>query len=152
MKSTTPYWRGLGRPAISNTSRFRRFSPPRSFWIAVRVGLMPAPSAFDNCANMREFWFPAKFLANLAASGHQDRGIAFTARPDFRLDLFPGDLTGRINYFLNGKPLAIAQVVVSTTTVECTQRQNVRLRKVHDVNVVADAGPIPRRIVSSKNQ
>src|ERR1700736_4332179 len=111
--------------------------------------LVPAPGAFDDLPNIRKLRYPAKFLPNFAAGGNQHRRIARSARPDFRMDLLPRYLARGIDHFLDGESLPIAQIVHAAATVQRAECQNVRLREIQQMNIIADTGAVARRIVSS---
>src|SRR5215472_3314355 len=93
----------------------------------------------------------AKFLANFIACRHQYGGIPSPARRDVRADRSAGYLTCRIDDLLNGEPLAVAKIVKAAAALEGVQSQDMRPRKIDDMDIIANARPITGRVVISKN-
>src|SRR6202030_611238 len=55
-------------------------------------------------------------------------------------------------YLLDGESLAIAKVVDAAAAIQRPERQNVRLREIKQMNIIADTGTVARWIVRSKNE
>src|SRR6202043_4028267 len=109
-------------------------------------------SAFDDRANMRKLGEPSQFFTNLAAGGDQHRWVAIPARTNLGTDLLARFFSCGVDYFLDGETFPVAQIIKAASTVKRAERQNVRLREIHHVNIVAYTRAVPGRIVSPKNE
>src|SRR5271166_5598499 len=119
--------------------------------VTVRIGFVPPPCAFDDFVHVRELRHPAEFLANLIAGRNKHGGIAGTARPDVCADCSTRYLACSIDNLLDRKAFTIAQIVKAAATVESAQRQNMRLREINDVDIIAHASPVTCRVVFAEN-
>src|SRR5882672_7160398 len=110
---------------------------------------MPLPGRRYDLLQLRKLRLPAQFLPGLVRRGYKARRIAWTARLLGGFYFLAGHLLAHLDHFTHGIAIAVAEVVEALFARR--QREQVRLRQVHDVNIVADAGAIGRRIVRPEN-
>ena len=112
---------------------------------------MPSPGAFNDFAHVRKLGRPGKFLANLVACRHEHGRIAGAAGRGVRTYRSTGYLPCRIDDFFDGKTFAVTQIVKAAAAVKRAQSQDVRLRKINDMDIIAHARPVAGRVIISKN-
>src|SRR5204863_8288857 len=86
--------------------------------------------------------------------GRSDQGgwVAFAAGAFFHRDLFAGDFLDSPNDFAHGIALASSQVVMeSRAWLEFFQDEEMSVRQVIDMNIVANTGPVGGWIVGAEN-
>ena len=110
---------------------------------------VPGPGGGHDVFELREFWFPAQFANGFFGGGDQFGRVAGTSRFFHGGNFFARHLLAHLNDFAHGVAVAVAQVVKSG--LARLQAEDVRLRQVHDVNVIADARAVGRRIVRAEN-
>ena len=104
------------------------------------MGFKPFPDGFDDGSRIFEFRFPAEFLASAVGTGDQARRIAGATGDNFRRNRMSGDLAGGIENLFYAQSAAGAEVVM--TALRGEERFFMRLGKVENMDVVADAGSI----------
>src|SRR4029077_17094896 len=106
---------------------------------------MPCPGTLDNGVERLELWSPTKLLFDFFGRSDEPRRIARSTWFFNYLDLSPGDFATRRNSLLNTGAAASAKVVEAAGGR--AKRQNVRVRKIDDMNVVANACSIGRLVI-----
>jgi len=119
--------------------------------VAVRVRLMPAPRRFNDAVQIGIAGRPAQFAADLLARCNQNRRVPGAARRHLGWNRVPRNCARSLDDLPDGEPLPIAQVVGSAPLIQCAQRQNVRLRQVDNMDIVAHTGAVTRRVVVAKD-
>ena len=79
--------------------------------VAVRVGPVPLPGAFDDFVQIRMLGLPAQITPDSSTGSDQDGRIARSPRPDDRGDGMTGDAARGLNHFKNRVTVAVAQIV-----------------------------------------
>src|SRR5256885_8488230 len=110
---------------------------------------MPFPRALDNGVKRLELWSPAKLVLNFFRGRDKARRIAGSARLFNRVDLSPGDLAAGRDHLPNTGAASCTEVVESAGS--CAKRQNVRTRKIDNMDVVANTRSIGRFVISTVN-
>ena len=95
------------------------------------------------------FRFPAQFANGFFGGRHQPRRVAGTARFFHRGNFFAGDFFAGRDDLPHGIAVAVAQIVKAG--LARLQSEHVRLREVTDVDVIADARAVGRRIIRAVN-
>src|SRR2546423_6475272 len=113
---------------------------PSSVRITPRMFLVPAPGGGNDVIELGKSWFPAQFFQRPFGGGDQPGGIAGPARPFQRLDGLASDLLARSDHLANGITRTIAEVV--RALLARFHREEVRLRQVNNVDVIANAGAV----------
>src|SRR5205085_1084422 len=96
---------------------------------------------------------PAQLLTGAFRGGDELRRIAGTARLLHGADRVAGNFAGYLDDLSDRKAAPIAQVigVPPLAAAKLFHPQNMRVRQVADVDVVAHARPITRRVVSAED-
>jgi len=109
---------------------------------------MPVPRRLDHIFKIFKSRLPPQFLSNFSSVGNQNRrisrpGIAFNS-----WNLMPGNPAGRFDYLPDGISPAVSEIINTAVLArqKCIQCQQMGLRQIADVDVVADAGAVGRRI------
>src|SRR5207302_7073636 len=110
---------------------------------------MPFPSALDDGVERLELRSPAKLLFNFFRGSDKARRIARSAWLFNCVDLSPGDLAAGRDHLPNTGAASCAEVVESARS--CAKRQNVRTRKIDNMDVVANTRSIGRFVISAVN-
>src|SRR6266536_2287300 len=110
---------------------------------------MPFPSALDNGVKRLELRSPAKLVLNFFRGSDKSRWVAGSAWLFNRVDLSPGDFAAGRDYLPNTGAASCAEVVESAGSR--AKRQNVRARKINNMNVVTNTCSVGRRIISAVN-
>src|SRR6266511_2959074 len=108
---------------------------------------MPFPSALDNGVKRLELRSPAKLVLNFFRGSDKSRWVAGSAWLFNRVDLSPGDFAAGRDYLPNTGAASCAEVVESAGSR--AKRQNVRARKINNMNVVTNTCSVGRRIISA---
>src|SRR5271170_2999724 len=113
------------------------------------MGLVPAPGVGDDLFESRISRLPAQFAHCFFGRGHQFGSVP--GSPWFFDGWYgPSDnLFTSINHLSHGIAVPIAEVVEALPAR--LQGENVGLRQINDMNVIANAGAVGRRIIDPKN-
>src|SRR6266498_796646 len=115
-------------------------NPQSSIRIAPRMLPVPFPGRPNDVFELRESWCPAQFTFRLVRGGDEARRVSRPARFLLRPDPGAGDLLAHVDDFPHRVAFAVAEVEeASPSRLQC---QKVRLRQIHDVDVVTDARPV----------
>src|SRR5688572_28211631 len=110
---------------------------------------MPFPGGADNLFELRIFWFPAEFIPCFVGSGDQFWWITRATRLfDYR-DFPLADAFTRRDYFSHRVTIAVAKIVEALFAGD--HRENVGLRQINNVDVIANAGSVGRGIVRAED-
>jgi hypothetical protein len=113
---------------------------------------VPFPGAPDDLFQVREARRPAEFVADLLRRSDQDRRIAGAPRTELIRDGVTGHLSRRLDDLQIGETVAVAQVIRATAqAIKGFERQNVRLRQIEHVDIVAHARAVLRRVIIAEN-
>ena len=110
---------------------------------------MPFPGTLDDGIERLELRSPAKLVFDFFRGGDQPRRVAGSARLFNRVDLSSGDLAASRNHLPNTRAASGAEVIESAG--RCAKRQNMRLRKIDNMDVVADTCSVGRLIIGAVN-
>src|SRR5215831_10614860 len=110
---------------------------PGSIAITLRMTLMPGPGAADDVLQFWPFGFPPEFPNRFLGRSHQLWRVAGTTRLFHDRNLSAGDFFARLNHLTDGITIAVAEVVKSLST--CCEPQDVSLRQIRNMNVIANA-------------
>lgn len=114
--------------------------------------MFPGPRGSDDLFERRVLGFPAESAVKLVFAGDEDGGIAGAAGRKFARDFAAGDALGGVENFENGKAAAIADVEsFAGNFFEGFESAEVGIGDIEDVNVVADAGAVGRRVIEAEN-
>src|SRR5215467_12454878 len=119
-----------------------------SILITLRMTLMPMPGAADDVVQFWPFGFPPEFPNRFLRRSHQLWRVTGTTRLFHDRNLFAGDSLARLNYLPDGITIAVAEVVKSLST--CCEPQDVSLRQIGNMNVIANAGSVGGWIVGAE--
>src|SRR6516225_3395552 len=112
----------------------------------------PLPGALHNALEIAIARLPAELLLDFFRTRHQHRRIARAPRRYSRRYRMAGHAADRLNHFTHAEALAVAQVVNEAVFfLERLEHQQVCLAEIADVDVVADAGTVRRRVVVAEN-
>src|SRR6266498_1622589 len=115
-------------------------NPQSSIRIAPRMLPVPFPGRPNDVFELRESGCPAQFTFRLVRGGDEPRRVSRPARFLLRPDPGAGDLLAHVDDFPHRVAFAVAEVEeASPSRLQC---QKVRLRQIHDVDVVTDARPV----------
>src|SRR6478609_5692747 len=120
-----------------------------SIRVAGRMLLMPCPRGGDDVFELRILRLPTEFGIGLGGGGDEFGRIARATRLLDRWNLHAGDLFAHLDDFLHGVTVAVAEVV--ETSLARREAEDVRLREIHDVDVIADARAVRGRIIRAVN-
>jgi len=96
--------------------------------------------------------FPAKHALKLVLAGDEDGGIAGATRRKFPWNFAAGDAFGGVEHLEDGEAAAIADIESFAGNVfDGFESADVRIGNVEDVNVIADAGAIGRRVIGAED-
>src|SRR5271155_5387240 len=104
---------------------------------------MPCPRSRNNVFEFWKFWFPAEFTNGLFGGRNEFWWIAWTALFFNRRNFFAGDFFAHLNDLFDGIAIAISQIIKSGFARR--ESENMRLRQILDVDVIADARAVGRR-------
>ena len=110
---------------------------------------MPGPGGGDDVFELGVFRLPAQFADRLVRGGHQPGRVAGAARLLDGRNRLAGHLLAHLDDLAHGVAVAVAQVVEALPARR--QAEDVRLGQVEDVDVIADAGAVGRRIIRAVN-
>ena len=110
---------------------------------------MPFPGGGDDVFQFRIFRLPAQLLDGLVRCGHQPGRVAGAARFFHRRNFFAAHLFAHLDDLADGVAVAVAQVVKALLARR--EGEDVRLREVNGVDVIADAGAVGRGIIRAVN-
>src|SRR5260370_24116469 len=122
--------------------------------VAVALGVLavPLPRRFDDGPQLGIARLPAQLTVDLFRRRHQKRRVAGPAWPFLDRNFFTRDLLDRTNYFADAVTSADAQVVVhALPRLQLLQSQQVRLGQVVDMDVIAHAGAVRRRVIAAEH-
>src|SRR6202000_1556744 len=95
---------------------------------------------------------PTEVGLDFTRAGDQYRRISRPPRQLLYRDWMPGDPAGRLHHLTHGEAYSVTQVVDhAIARIEALKGQQMRLRQVLYMNVVANARPIGRWIVLPEN-
>ena len=101
---------------------------------------------------------PAQHVGRPIDGRHEDRRVARAPRTDRVRDREPDDALGRLDHLADAEPAAAAEVADERRVRPGVarrgrlEREEVRVGEVGDVDVVADAGPVGRRVVVAEER
>ena len=96
--------------------------------------------------------FPAESVVKFVFAGDQNGRIAGAAGREFAGDFATGDALGGVENFQDGETAAVADVEsLAGNAIEGFESAEVGIGDVHDVDVVADAGAVGRRVIGAKD-
>src|ERR1017187_8964467 len=134
-----------------------RFAAERAFHgcnsPAVCHAIGEVPGVGDDGAQVGILRGPTQAVAELLTAGHQTGGIAFAARTH-DVGYFPaGDFLHRADHLHDAAAGAGADVelVARAAVQQVLDGQDVRLREIADVDVIADAGAVRGGVVVAEN-
>src|SRR5262245_39091649 len=109
---------------------------------------VPLPCALDDGIDLLELWLPAEVLSRLLAGGDEAGWVAGTPGFFHDRDLPTTYATATVDDFANARAAAGTEVELRASfSVEILYREDVRLREVEDVDVVADARAVRGLVV-----
>src|SRR5262249_17837780 len=115
---------------------------PRSIVVPLRMADVPFPRRLDDRPQVGVARLPAQPLLNPLRRRPQRRRAARAPRPLLYRHRLAGHRLRRLDDLANAVTTADAQVVtVPLPRLQLLQRQQVSLRQVIDVDVIANAGP-----------
>ena len=109
---------------------------------------MPRPRGFHDVLQLGILRTPAEFVESFVRRRHELRRIASAPRLFYRRDFFTGDFLAHRDNFLHRVAIAVAKV--EEAALARLQAEDVRLRQIFDVNVIADARSVRRRIIRAE--
>ncbi len=113
---------------------------------------MPGPGAGDDVVELRVFGSPAEFALDGGGAGDEDGGVARAAWMKLDWDGMAGDSSDRVDDLLDGEATACSDVVHDVAAgFESSERQQVRVGQVGDVDVVAHACAVGGGVVVAVN-
>src|ERR1019366_8395962 len=118
--------------------------------------LVPDPCCLNNVVNLGIVGLPAEFVYRLLAGGDEEGGITGAAGADFDWDRVAGHSADGVDHLLDGKSGAVAQVVnepllCGLWAFKGFKGKEMRVGKIGDMDVVADAGAVGGRVVLAKD-
>src|SRR5438874_694005 len=113
---------------------------------------VPLPRAANDTLQVGIAWLPAQLCTNPCRGGDQYRWVARPARPDFVGYGVASHVARNRDHLFVTEALPIAQIVGPAALVQRSQRQDVRLRQIDDVDIVAHTGTIRRGIVIAEER
>src|SRR5580765_2581636 len=116
----------------------------RSVGITVRMRDVPGPRGGNDVLELWELRFPAEFAHGFVGGGHEFGRVAGAARFLHGGDGFTGNFFARLDHLPHRVAVSIAKV--EEAAFARREAEDVRLREVHDVDVVADARAVGRRV------
>ena len=120
-----------------------------SIAVAAWKFLMPSPGALDDRLQRLKGRLPAELAFNFFGRGKEPGRVAGASRLFDAVDLSSGDFTAGRNHFANAGATTRAEIIEFTSGR--AQRQNVRQRKIDNVDVIANAGAVRRLIIGAVN-
>ena len=113
----------------------------------------PSQCVGDDGGKIVEARLPAERRPGLPAIGDDPRRIAEPPRRDFDFEVDTGGALDRFDHFEHREAVAVAAIERQRLAAgtQVTQRIGMRAHEIGDVNVVADAGAVRRRIVGAEN-
>src|SRR5436190_12407678 len=148
------------RPLGTHTGSARGRSMPgaaTSIRIATRMPLSPLPGRSDHRLEVGACRSPAEDLRRSFRARHQQWRVTGPARSDRVRDRMPDDGLGSREHLADGEAAGVAEVererLVRPRVVEGgrLEGEEVSVGEVGDVDVVADAGAVRRRIVIAED-
>src|SRR6266487_4451247 len=110
---------------------------------------MPFPSAVDNRVERLELRLPTKFFLDSLRGSDEPGRVAWSTWFFNRLDFSSGDFAARFDHFSYARTPTRAEIVAAARGF--AESQNMRIREIEDVNVIANTGSIRRVVVGSVN-
>src|SRR5260370_23723385 len=110
---------------------------------------MPLPCALDNCLDRLKLWAPPELVFGFFQRRNKPGRIARSAWLLNRVDLAASDFAASRDYLLNTGAASSAKIVEAAGCG--TERQNVSMRKIDDMNVVANTCSVACLIISAIN-
>src|ERR1035438_4785244 len=123
--------------------------PRGSVRVAVGMALVPGPGGDYNVFELRIIGLPTQFMYRPVRGGHQSGRVAGPARLLDRRNRLADYLLAGADDFPHRIAVAVAEVV--ETAPARGEAEEMRLRQVEDVDVIADAGAIGRGIIRAVN-
>src|ERR1700693_2967591 len=124
------------------------------------AGLVPASPAFllalpsrgDHIGQLRRLWCPAKGPLQLIGICNQRGRIPRAARADLKRYLAARNFFHRADHFQDGMARARSHIesIGMAASQKGFERENMRLGKIDEVNVVANASAVPGVVVVSE--
>jgi hypothetical protein len=104
----------------------------------------------DDGSEIIVLWCPPEHLAGTIGSRNDLRWIAGAARCDLDLEVDTRDALDHLNHLTHRETMAIAAIKGhrGATRAQIAQRVRMRADEVADVDVIANAGTVRRRIIS----
>ena len=110
---------------------------------------MPGPCGGDDVFKLCVFGFPTEFSERFLGSGHEPGRIAGPAGFLDGRDAFAGNLFAHLNHFADGIAFAITEI--EEALLAGFHGEDVGLREIDDVDIIANAGAVRRGIVGAVN-
>src|SRR5438105_7222844 len=130
-----------------------RQSCTRELSVPAWMLLHPLPCAGDDTVEIGISGLPSELPADFFRTGNEHRRIAPAARSLYCFDCIAGHSARRLKYLTDGKACSISQVVDKfVVRAEGLQSEHMRIGQVAHVDVIANAGPILRRVVRAKDR
>src|SRR5215813_6359719 len=100
-----------------------------------------------------KMWLPFEHSAGAVGIRHDPCGISPPPRGDLDLEIDPRDALDRVDHLEHGKAAAVTAIERDggAARAQIGQRIGMRAHEVADVNIVADAGAVWRRIVGAED-
>src|SRR5687768_10047310 len=117
-------------------------APSTMVRVTARMTHMPAPGALNDGVDLLKLRLPPEFPLNFLRRGDEPRRVPWPAWPFDDVQLFAGDFFTASDHFAHARAAARAQIVLGA--VFCGEREDMCLREIEDMYVVANAGPIRR--------
>src|SRR5690349_19956979 len=111
--------------------------------------LVPFPRGRHDVFQFRIARLPSKFFERAIGGGHQSRRIARAPRLLDEWNFFLRNFLAHVDDLPHGIAGAVSEIV--KTLLAWLQREYVRLREIDDMNVIANAGAVVRRIIRAVN-
>ncbi|CDN46185.1 hypothetical protein BN871_LH_00030 [Paenibacillus sp. P22] len=120
--------------------------------VALRLGLMPLPSAGDDVLQIAALRIPSELRAGPLGRSDQHGGIAGSARLDDRRNLAARNPAGDLDDFLHGEAVSVAEIVDGAvrSLAQALDGEHMGVGKVADMDVIADAAAVCRRVIFSE--
>ena len=120
--------------------------------VAVGMALHPLPCARHDRVKIGMLRCPTKLVANPGGTGDQNGCIAFPTGSLAHIDSTPSNAPRRLDDFAHAESVACPEVVDQRSSLrQRIQRENVSLRQIANVNVIANTRGVGRWIIGAKD-
>src|SRR4051812_26855171 len=111
--------------------------------VTVRMPLVPRPRGADDLLKFWKLRSPIQVFECAVGRSHEARRITGAARLFDKGNFLFGNFLAHVDHLPHGITGAVAEVV--ETLLARFEREHVRLRKIDDMDVIANAGAVVRR-------